>query len=104
MYILIFICCICFFIFRFSLLLLEPGETYFEDFSVYCFKPNSNDKEWDQKKSIGRLKMCSKSMVFDPRDANAPLVKIPYRDCIKIYEWKGDLLKRSVLTLYEISL
>jgi hypothetical protein len=30
---------------RFSLLLLDPGETYFEDFSVDFFPPGCNDRQ-----------------------------------------------------------
>lgn len=34
--------------------------------------------------------MCSKSLVFDPKDINKPLIKIPLRDCVVIEQWKGS--------------
>lgn len=68
--------------FRFSLLLLEPGEYYFEDFSVY-FTPQ---EDVFQEKNIsdeflGRLKICSKSLVFVPRAVAKPIIKIPLKEC-----------------------
>lgn len=40
---------------------------------------------------MGRLKMCSKSIVFDPKDKKQPIIKIPYKDCDKIERWPGNL-------------
>lgn len=34
--------------------------------------------------------MCSKSLVFDPKDINKPLIKIPLKDCKIIEQWKGS--------------
>lgn len=66
---------------RFSLLLLEPGEVYFEDFSGIL-----NDVQFpkDGKPRQGRLKLCSKSLVFEPRDWSYPLLKMHFKDCISI--------------------
>lgn len=65
---------------RFSLILLEPGEVYFEDFtSSLITKTVKNRLEVP-----GRLKMCSKSIVFDPKDPSRPIVKIPFKDCTTI--------------------
>lgn len=61
---------------RFSLILLEPGEVYFEDFTVNLVRKT-------EKKNVelaGRLKLCSKSLVFDPVNTKQPLVKIPFKD------------------------
>ena len=33
--------------------------------------------------------MCSKSLVFDPKDVSKPLTKIPLKDCRIIEKWKG---------------
>lgn len=87
---------------RFSLLLLEPGEIYFEDFAViYQLPLNKSNKEkvekaysknegWErfceEGKLRGRLKVCSKSLVFDPRDNRAPIIKFPLRSCQSIKE------------------
>lgn len=34
--------------------------------------------------------MCSKSLVFDPKDITKPLLKIPLKDCTIIEQWKGS--------------
>ncbi|KAL4712825.1 hypothetical protein ACJJTC_011895 [Scirpophaga incertulas] len=63
---------------RFSLLILEPGEVYFEDFSS-TLNDNNNDKESNTRH--GRLKLCSKSLVFEPKEWKFPLVKLYFKDC-----------------------
>ena len=102
---------------RFSLLLLEPGEIYFSDVAVtYCKDPDSKEgrtptgkatssiRRKDSIKSSelqkehdcvrGRLKICSKSLVFVPQESSGPsqpdttpLIKFPLADCISIAEW-----------------
>ena len=80
--------------FRFSLLLLEPAEIYFEDFSAFLFPHDAKEHDFERKKQIGRLKMCSKSIVFDPKDINKPLIKIPLKECTNISEWDGELVSK----------
>ncbi|XP_041971992.1 protein FAN-like [Aricia agestis] len=66
---------------RFSMLLLEPGEIYFEDYSC------SMHDDLSLKKGIirqGRLKLCSKSLVFEPRNFMEPLLKIHFKECLNI--------------------
>ncbi|XP_074031053.1 protein FAN [Leptinotarsa decemlineata] len=75
---------------RFSLLQLDPGEIYFEDFSAIFIPPDTTPKTYETKKQDGRLKMCSKSLIFDPKDINKPIVKIPFKDCVVIEQWKGS--------------
>lgn len=81
---------------RFSLLILEPSEIYFEDFYATLkdcnneFENNSDDSPY-----LGHLKMCSKSLVFVPKDKRMQLIKIPYKDCDKIAEWEGSLLSND---------
>lgn len=65
---------------RFSLLLLEPHEIYFEDFSVEL-----RTKE-EPKAISGRLKICSKSVLFEPRNLKSPLIKIQLIHCSEIKE------------------
>ncbi|KAL1493970.1 hypothetical protein ABEB36_009649 [Hypothenemus hampei] len=74
---------------RFSLLLLDPGEIYFEDFSCTFIPADATRKTYDIKSQEGRLKMCSKSLVFEPKDYTKPLIKIPFKECVVIEEWKG---------------
>lgn len=69
---------------RFSLLLLEPGEIYFEDYSVVLLASDTI------KRQDGRLKLCSKSIVFDPKDITKPIIKIPLKECTSL----GELPKR----------
>lgn len=64
---------------RFSLLLLEPHEIYFEDFSVEL---QTSDEE--NKSISGRLKICSKSLLFEPRSIKCPLIKIQFVHCSEI--------------------
>jgi factor associated with neutral sphingomyelinase activation len=82
---------------RFSLILLEPGEIYFEDYLVYYHetnspfeqsstkkRSNSNSNENFAKQLKGNLKICSKSIVFDPINLSYPLVKFPFKLIEKI--------------------
>ncbi|XP_072766799.1 protein FAN isoform X2 [Anoplolepis gracilipes] len=64
---------------RFTMLLLEPGEIFFEDYSVQMRKLDarlSESKNWME----GRLKLCSKSLVFVNKDINQPLIKIQLKE------------------------
>ncbi|CAG9566652.1 unnamed protein product [Danaus chrysippus] len=64
---------------RFSMLLLEPGEIYFEDYSC-TMSDISNLSNTIQ----GRLKLCSKSLIFEPREWIYPLIKLYFKECIDI--------------------
>lgn len=82
---------------RFSLLLLDPGEIYFEDFSVYFYPTGLqgvSEEEATRKRCRGRLKICSKSIVYDPQDVSQPIIKFPLRSCVKIEEWSPPLLSK----------
>lgn len=94
-------------LFRFSLLLLEPNEIYFEDFSVNLIfgeDANNDDGQWqstDDQPINGHLKMCSKSIVFDPKNVALPIIKIAYKNCDKISIWPGkwDTNETNVLAI-----
>jgi factor associated with neutral sphingomyelinase activation len=71
---------------RFNLLLLEYGEYFFEDLSVYSFPiPNgdinniSSFRECDSNKTQGRLKLCSRSLIFEPNEVRKPLIKYSFK-------------------------
>ena len=74
---------------RFNLLLLDHNEYLLEDLSAYCFPaPSSSDTTIsspvsasvkDALKIQGRLKLCSKSLVFEPTDVHYPVMKFPYK-------------------------
>lgn len=66
---------------RFSMLLLEPGEIYFEDYSCTMSEVTCLTTE---KAKQGRLKLCSKSLVFEPLQWKYPLVKLHFKECVNI--------------------
>ncbi|CAK1602846.1 unnamed protein product [Parnassius mnemosyne] len=66
---------------RFSMLVLEPGEIYFEDFS--CIMNTQESKTLGQVRN-GHLKLCSKSLVFEPTEWIYPLTKFHFKDCCDI--------------------
>lgn len=72
------------------MLLLDPGEIYFEDFSALLISTDVTPKTYDLRKQDGRLKMCSRSLVFDPKDITKPIVKVPLKDCQIIEQYKGS--------------
>ena len=76
---------------RFSMLLLEFGEYFFEDFSCELILSISSgtsfDATFNRTETVrGRLKLCSRCLVFEPNessdDSNSrlrPLIKFPYK-------------------------
>lgn len=79
--------------YRFSLLLLEPNEIYFEDFQVNLIDDSDSDsiEIADEQLCVGHLKMCSKSLVFVPKNCDLPMTKIAYKNCNRIFIWPGKL-------------
>ncbi|XP_031732560.1 protein FAN isoform X2 [Anarrhichthys ocellatus] len=65
---------------RFSLLLLDLEEYYFEQHTAYHVTTSSKK----ERKVRGSFKVCSRSVIFDPEDPEEPILKIPLRDCKKI--------------------
>ncbi|XP_056155003.1 protein FAN [Lampris incognitus] len=65
---------------RFSLLLLDLEEYYFEQHVAQHLTATSTK----DRKVRGSFKVCSKSIIFDPEDIGEPILKIPLRDCKKI--------------------
>lgn len=65
------------------MLLLEPGEIFFEDYSVRMMLDDSCEiekKTWMD----GRLKLCSKSLVFVNKELNEPLIKLQFKEIISV--------------------
>ncbi|XP_062502057.1 protein FAN-like [Corticium candelabrum] len=79
---------------RFSLLLLEPGEIYFEDFSAIYYPFGLSEATAFKRKQRGRLKLCSKSILFDPEDVGQPILKLNFRDVKSLGQWAGSLLSK----------
>lgn len=64
----------------FSLYNLSANEIYFEDYAVHC----QNTLNDDQRTKIkGRLKICSRSLVFIPNDIQSPMIRILYKQISK---------------------
>eukprot|EP01137_Pigoraptor_chileana_P021867 Opistho-2@86107 len=73
---------------RFTLLMLEHGETYVEDFSAYQVPIGKEDAR-KSRRIEGRLKLCSRSLVFDPQDISHAVLRFPFRDCTAIGDVEG---------------
>jgi factor associated with neutral sphingomyelinase activation len=79
---------------RFSLLLLEPSEIYFEDFSAIYYPAGSSESAALNRKQRGRLKLCSKSVLFDPENATQPILKFSFREVKSLGQWSGALTSK----------
>eukprot|EP01114_Cavostelium_apophysatum_P011697 TRINITY_DN260_c1_g1_i1.p1 TRINITY_DN260_c1_g1~~TRINITY_DN260_c1_g1_i1.p1 ORF type:complete len:896 (-),score=250.63 TRINITY_DN260_c1_g1_i1:12-2699(-) len=77
---------------RFSLLLLDEGEYYFDDFSGFYYPPSETDELSFKRRVKGRLKLCSLSVIFDPDDHKLPITRIPFKLADTIEPWQGPLL------------
>ncbi|OQR98159.1 hypothetical protein ACHHYP_08996 [Achlya hypogyna] len=80
---------------RFNLLLLEDGEYFLDDFSVFRYPDPVftclTFHHCKQRKVQGRLKLCTRSLMFEPQDQILPILKLPFRDmavapCGEIFE------------------
>ena len=61
---------------RFSLLLLEEGEDYVADWEAACQWPAGVAGNWAaQPRLAGRLRLCSKSLFFEPEDTRVPIAR-----------------------------
>ena len=75
---------------RFNLLLLEYGELFFEDLAVFYYPvfPNHSTSfaQCDAVKLKGRLKLCSRSLIFEPNDERKPLYKFAFKAIDSVVE------------------
>jgi hypothetical protein len=61
---------------RFSLLLLEDEEDYVADWAASCKWPSNVEGNWQGLAALpGRLRLCTKSLFFEPDDVRAPIVR-----------------------------
>ncbi|KAK3270029.1 hypothetical protein CYMTET_21557 [Cymbomonas tetramitiformis] len=65
---------------RFSLLHLDEGEDYVQDWVAYgTLPPNVKFDAWAQgQRCKGRLRLLSRSIVFDADEINIPILKFPF--------------------------
>ncbi|XP_043507694.1 protein FAN-like isoform X2 [Frieseomelitta varia] len=75
---------------RFTMLLLDPGEIFFEDYSVQMKVVDNSSTSEEQKWKDGRLKLCSKSLVFVNKDINQSLIKIQLKETIAIDQCQSN--------------
>eukprot|EP00062_Callorhinchus_milii_P011819 gi/632958200/ref/XP_007894902.1/ PREDICTED: protein FAN [Callorhinchus milii] len=68
---------------RFSLLLLDLEEYYFDHHTFYYVLAN---EKGENRKIKGSLKICSKSLMFEPEQISEPVIKFSFRDCSRIEE------------------
>ncbi|XP_029447209.1 protein FAN [Rhinatrema bivittatum] len=68
---------------RFTLLLLDLEEYFFEQHIAYHIV---NEDRRSKSTVRGSLKICSKSIIFEPDEISKPIIKIALRDCVKIEE------------------
>lgn len=73
--------------------------------NLICEEDESKDgslwRNADDQPINGHLKMCSKSIVFDPKNLALPIIKIAYKNCDKISIWPGkwDKSETNVLAI-----
>lgn len=61
---------------RFSLLLLDEGEFYVKDWVASCKWPLEIGGNWQGvPKLTGQLRLCTKSLFFEPDDVRVPIVR-----------------------------
>ncbi|PRW57088.1 beach domain-containing [Chlorella sorokiniana] len=81
---------------RFSLLLLEEGELYVEDFVATARWPQGLAGNWQRLPKLpGQLRVCTRSLFFEPDDVRVPIVRLPFQ-FVEGLEGSGD--RRLVLT------
>uniref|UniRef100_A0A8D3BSM0 Neutral sphingomyelinase (N-SMase) activation associated factor n=1 Tax=Scophthalmus maximus TaxID=52904 RepID=A0A8D3BSM0_SCOMX len=61
---------------RFSLLLLDLEEYYFEQHIAYNVTSSSK-----KERKRGSFKVCSRSIIFDPEDLTEPIIKVSFSVC-----------------------
>jgi len=65
---------------RFTLLDVEDGEEYLEDFAAFYYPALESDAAAMRRRLKGRLRLCTRSLVFEPDDVKLPLIRLPFRD------------------------
>ncbi|KNC50605.1 FAN Factor [Thecamonas trahens ATCC 50062] len=71
---------------RFSLLLLEEGEYYFDDYAAYHY-PSLPPSPTTRLR--GRVRLCSSSLFFEPEDVSHPLVKLSFAKVHGVSRFRG---------------
>lgn len=65
---------------RFSLLLLDENEFYVKDFVATCtWPPDVTGNKHGTASLSGQLRLCTKSLFFEPDDVRIPIVRLPFQ-------------------------
>ena len=66
---------------RFSLLLMDEGEYYFDDLQAFAYGGvDADPRAALRSRSKGRVKLCSKSLFFVPDDEDECITRYLFRD------------------------
>lgn len=75
---------------RFSYLLLDEGEFYVQDWIATCRQGSLDGLQkiqlpsWQLHQMKGRLRLCSKSIFFEPDNFSAPIIRFPMNKVKKV--------------------
>lgn len=92
---------------RFSLLLLEDDEHYVQDWIGLCKWPKEVSGNWSQVAELsGRLRLCTKSMYFEPDDVRVPIVRLPFDSIqqLELCEAKSFMLATNQVVKMKVDL
>eukprot|EP00397_Hematodinium_sp_SG-2012_P007160 GEMP01007202.1.p1 GENE.GEMP01007202.1~~GEMP01007202.1.p1 ORF type:complete len:894 (+),score=178.15 GEMP01007202.1:174-2855(+) len=77
---------------RFNPLVLAENEDYIHDFAATLSQTANGDPIKDGAPQRGRLRVCSKSLIFDPEHGLAPLLKFPYMNIQRLQQTNRGML------------
>ena len=93
---------------RFTLLLLEEEEDYVADFVATCAWPAAVPGNLQKVRSMpGSMRLCSKSIFFDPDDGRVPIVRSaigPYNNIQQKQHTTAQLLLLQAMATPDASL
>ncbi|KAF2078283.1 hypothetical protein CYY_000375 [Polysphondylium violaceum] len=72
---------------RFSLILMEEGEYYFDDYNATFYPPADTEEESWAKRVAGRVLICSNSIFFEPDDNKLPIMRMPFKEVLGVGRW-----------------
>ena len=68
---------------RFTLLLLDDGDSYLRDWVATC-RPPSVSARHTPPVLKGRLRLCARSLFFEPQDVSVPIYMFPFRKVSRV--------------------
>jgi len=79
---------------RFNPLVLAENEDYVHDFAAALSQTVSSDQVLKETSGSqrGRLRVCSKSVIFDPENGLVPLLKFTYANISRLHQTKRSII------------